>query len=49
LAVRYGTQALPFLAAHKLQVAVALIVLISVSYALSRVVMRAEAENVPPE
>ncbi len=49
LAVRYGTQALPFLAAHKLQVAVALIVLIGVSYALSRVVMRAEAESLPPK
>jgi membrane protein YqaA with SNARE-associated domain len=49
LAVRYGTQALPFLAAHKLQVAVALIVLIGVSYGLSRVIMRAEAESLPPK
>jgi membrane protein YqaA with SNARE-associated domain len=49
LAVRYGTQALPFLAAHKLQVAVALIVLIGVSYGLSRLIMRAEAESLPPK
>ena len=45
LAVRYGSQALPFLAAHKFQVVVAAIVLIAVSYGLSRLVLRVEAEK----
>jgi len=45
LAVRYGSQALPFLAAHKLQVAVAVVALIVVSYGLSRLVLRVKAEK----
>jgi membrane protein YqaA with SNARE-associated domain len=45
LAVRYGSQALPFLAAHKLQVAVAVIVLVGVSYGLSRVILQHRPEH----
>lgn len=40
LAVRYGSQALPYLAQHKLQVAIAAVVLVAVSYALSRLILR---------
>ena len=40
LAVRYGNQAMPFLAAHKLEVTTAVIVLAAVSYALSRLILR---------
>jgi membrane protein YqaA with SNARE-associated domain len=40
LAVRYGADALPYLAAHKLQVAVAVIVLVATSYACSRLLLR---------
>ncbi len=39
LAVHYGSQALPYLATHKLIVVAALIVLIGVSYAASRFIM----------
>ncbi|MBV8513977.1 MAG: VTT domain-containing protein [Acidobacteria bacterium] len=39
LAVHYGSQALPYLATHKLVVAAALIVLVGVSYAASRFIM----------
>jgi len=40
LAVRFGHQALPYLAQHKWQVGVSLIVFAAVSYLLSRVVLR---------
>ena len=40
LAVRYGVNALPYLAQHKLQVALVVIVFVVVSYAVSRVVLR---------
>jgi membrane protein YqaA with SNARE-associated domain len=40
LAIRYGAEALPYLVQHKLQVTVLVISLVSVSYALSRVVLR---------
>jgi membrane protein YqaA with SNARE-associated domain len=40
LAIRYGADALPFLATHKWRVAVVLIVLVAVSYVLSRVLLR---------
>jgi len=40
LAVRYGTEALPYLAAHKLQVALILVALVGVSYSLSRLILR---------
>lgn len=39
LAVHYGSQALPYLATHKLVVIAALIVLVGVSYAASRFIM----------
>ena len=40
LAVKYGDQALPFLAQHKLQVTVAVIIFAAVSYGLSRLILR---------
>ena len=40
LAIRYGTDALPFLLGHKLLVAVSVVVLVIVSYILSRLVLR---------
>ena len=40
LAVRYGNEALPYLAAHKLQVALILVALVGVSYLLSRLILR---------
>jgi membrane protein YqaA with SNARE-associated domain len=40
LAVRYGSQALPYLAQHKLQVVAAAAALVVVSYLLSRLIMR---------
>ena len=44
LAVRYGSQALPYLAQHKLQVVVAVVVLVTVSYVLSRLIMRGKPQ-----
>jgi membrane protein YqaA with SNARE-associated domain len=40
LAIRYGADALPYLAHHKLQVTVLVIALVTVSYALSRLLLR---------
>ncbi len=40
LAVRYGNDALPFLGRHKLNVALAAVVLIAVSYGLSQLILR---------
>ena len=40
LAVRYGDNALPYLAQHKLQVAVAAVAFVLVSYGLSRLILR---------
>ena len=40
LAIRYGSEAMPYLKAHKLQVVGALVLLVVVSYGLSRVVLR---------
>jgi membrane protein YqaA with SNARE-associated domain len=42
LAVRYGAQALPFLAQHKLVVTAAVIALVAASYAISRFIFREE-------
>jgi membrane protein YqaA with SNARE-associated domain len=42
LAVRYGSQALPFLGQHKLLVAAVVVVLVAVSYAISRFILREE-------
>jgi uncharacterized membrane protein YdjX (TVP38/TMEM64 family) len=40
LAVRYGDQASPFLAQHKWQVAVGVVLFVAISYGLSRLVLR---------
>jgi membrane protein YqaA with SNARE-associated domain len=40
LAVRYGNDALPYLGRHKLNVAIAAVVLVAVSYVLSQLVLR---------
>ena len=42
LAVRYGSQALPFLGQHKLLVAAVVVVLVAVSYTISRFILREE-------
>ena len=46
LAMKYGSQALPYLAQHKLEVIVVVVVLVGVSYGLSRLVLR-EEKNKP--
>ena len=43
LATRYGEQALPFIAQHKIQVAVGVVVFVAVSYGLSRLILRDKA------
>jgi uncharacterized membrane protein YdjX (TVP38/TMEM64 family) len=45
LAIRYGANALPYLAAHKWQVAGVVIGLIVVSYALSHLILRHRVED----
>lgn len=45
LAVRYGANAMPYLAAHKLQVTILVVILIVVSYGLSRWILRAESKQ----
>ncbi len=40
LAIRYGEQALPFIAQHKLEVAAGAVVFVAVSYGLSRLILR---------
>lgn len=45
LAIRYGSEALPYLGQHKLQVAVIVIGLVAVSYGLSRVLLRQRPED----
>jgi membrane protein YqaA with SNARE-associated domain len=42
LAVRYGSQALPFLGQHKLLVAAVVVALVAVSFAISRFILREE-------
>ena len=53
LAIRYGADAMPYLLHHKLQVAVCVILLVIVSYVLSRLVLRhrqpAIATKQPPQ
>jgi membrane protein YqaA with SNARE-associated domain len=49
LAVRYGADAMPYLAAHKLQVTVLVIALVLVSYALSRWILRQKPHHEPQE
>ena len=45
LAIRYGADTLPYLAQHKLQVAVIVIVFVAASYLLSRVILRQRPEQ----
>jgi membrane protein YqaA with SNARE-associated domain len=45
LAVRYGADAMPYLAAHKLQVSVFVIALVTVSYVLSRLLLRHKPQD----
>ncbi len=45
LAVRFGHQALPYLAQHKLPVAIAVILFVVFSYALSRLILRSRQES----
>ncbi len=47
LAIRYGDQAMPFLAQHKLEVTSAVIVFAVVSYGLSRLILREKAQDAP--
>ena len=46
LAVRYGNQALPFLAQHKLQVLIFVVLFVMVSYVLSRLILRRKPQSV---
>ena len=46
LAIRYGHEALPFLAQHKLEVTVFVVAFVLVSYALSRLILR---QRIPAE
>jgi membrane protein YqaA with SNARE-associated domain len=48
LAVRYGREALPYLTHHKVQVAVLVVGLVTVSYTLSRLILR-HKHDLPPE
>src|SRR5262249_55487695 len=45
LAVRYGDQALPFLAEHKWQLAIGIVIFVAVSYGFSRLVTREMREK----
>jgi membrane protein YqaA with SNARE-associated domain len=49
LAVRYGAQALPYLAQHKLQVVIVAVVLVAISYALSRLILRGGTQQAADE
>lgn len=44
LAVRFGHEALPYLAQHKLQVAIGLLLFVALSYLLSRLILRHQQE-----
>jgi len=48
LAIRYGNNALPFLAQHKWQVAITVIIFVVVSYLLSRFILRERAHHKLP-
>ena len=45
LAVRYGANALPYLMAHKLEVAVIVVIFVGVSYFISRIILKERAEQ----
>ena len=45
LAVRYGDQTMPFLAQHKLQVVIGVVLFVAVSYGLSRLILRERPQS----
>ncbi len=45
LAVRYGREAMPYLAEHKIQVTVLVIALVTISYALSRLILKHKPQD----
>lgn len=47
LAVRYGADAMPYLAAHKLQVSAFVVALVTVSYSFSRLLLRRKPQDSP--
>jgi membrane protein YqaA with SNARE-associated domain len=49
LAVRYGTDALPYLGQHKLQVTLLVILIVGASYLASRVVLKKRVGQIPKE
>ncbi len=44
LAIRFGDQAMPFIAQHKIEVATGVVVFVAVSYGLSRLILRDKPE-----
>jgi membrane protein YqaA with SNARE-associated domain len=44
LAIRFGEQAMPFIAQHKIEVATGVVVFVAVSYGLSRLILRDKPE-----
>jgi membrane protein YqaA with SNARE-associated domain len=45
LAIRYGEQAMPFIAQHKVEVGAGVVVFVAISYGLSRLILREKAEG----
>jgi membrane protein YqaA with SNARE-associated domain len=45
LAIRYGEQAMPFIAQHKVEVGAGVVVFVTISYGLSRLILREKAEG----
>jgi membrane protein YqaA with SNARE-associated domain len=49
LALKYGNNALPLLAQHKMEVAIALVLFVAVSYGLSRWILRERSPEIAPK
>ncbi len=45
LAIRFGEQAMPFIAQHKIQVAIGVVLFVAVSYGLSRLILREKSQE----
>ena len=45
LAIRFGEQAMPFIAQHKIQVALGVVIFVAVSYGLSRLILREKPQE----
>jgi membrane protein YqaA with SNARE-associated domain len=45
LAIRYGEQAMPYIAQHKVEVGAGVVVFVAISYGLSRLILREKAES----